>query len=676
MGSLSLICGLAQDVSCEPVPQAIRDVKTAPSPVSSASSPQRIAQTPLRLTQSLKEREVWALELAKWAHFCASRSQSDPLGACQKQLNAISAYSAIYRTRRIRGFFESSRLELKPHQLDALLDIQTLDKLNSLERARLLDLSGEALLATGDLQWLTHLLTITRGSLNALTAPCTLGEACAEELISVLGALSLCERGDATTLRARAEKLNVDAPLLMSTLFKRASTLRAQGRALTARHPNGSVDADAQRGGATSWWSRRARLAAHTLDAGSLRAWVSAERVIEAPPQALTELKGHQFGVNVERALGLGALLDRGQTLTESGETTLTTTQLRALEGAYHQHARAVMQVYLKQYRDPAYGVSVPARGALALTRDRSRGRLGLEVPARRWLDAREKRVRVEALPASGLRAEGMFSKIALRDQDGRRGLYFVRPNGAQLLETEVDLSRPDLLQVRYTQDMLATYPMLGREPQRALLIGLGGGAMVHALHAYDPKLTLDVVEIDPVVVQFARQHFGVSALEYSSATRTAQRPQGSIKVFTEDGFDFLKRDQPARYDMIWMDAFLQPTSETDSAGSPLNLKTRDFLRSIAARHLTESGVIAINLNHHAGLQRDIDTIRASFPSASVWQVPETGNYIALGLRAKPSQTAEQLRSYAAKLSWDHASPFRYEVLLERVLAGFEPSLP
>ena len=72
-----------------------------------------------------------------------------------------------------------------------------------------------------------------------------------------------------------------------------------------------------------------------------------------------------------------------------------------------------------------------------------------------------------------------MFSELAIQDRSTRRGMYFIRPNGQELLETEIDLTRPELLQVRYTQDMLAVYPFFDHKPEHALLIGLGGGAMV-----------------------------------------------------------------------------------------------------------------------------------------------------------------------------------------------------
>ena len=127
--------------------------------------------------------------------------------------------------------------------------------------------------------------------------------------------------------------------------------------------------------------------------------------------------------------------------------------------------------------------------------------------------------------------------------------------------------------------------------------------------------------------------------------------PNSNIKVITEDGFDYLKRDHPHRYDIIWMDAFLQPTVEMDNAESPLNLKTRGFLRDLAQRHLNPEGVIAININAHARERRDFDAVRATFKTSSIWRVPQTGNYVALGLNDELKESADQLRRSARSSS-------------------------
>ena len=89
---------------------------------------------------------------------------------------------------------------------------------------------------------------------------------------------------------------------------------------------------------------------------------------------------------------------------------------------------------------------------------------------------------------------------------------------------------------------------------------------------------------------------------------------------------------------------------------------------------LTEHGVIAININHHPGLKRDIDTIRASFVASTIWQVPNTGNYVALGFKTKPSMSLEELHRSAQQYTLKQATPFRYHRILPRMVENFEPA--
>ena len=107
--------------------------------------------------------------------------------------------------------------------------------------------------------------------------------------------------------------------------------------------------------------------------------------------------------------------------------------------------------------------------------------------------------------------------------------------------------------------------------PGRMLLIGAGGGSVIKdfAADGWD----VDTVEIDPVVVKMAREHFG---LQDSEAT-----------VFIMDGRQFLiGRDD--RYDVIAMDAF-------GSSSIPFHLVTREVFGLMASR-LNPGGLLAINL--------------------------------------------------------------------------------
>lgn len=241
------------------------------------------------------------------------------------------------------------------------------------------------------------------------------------------------------------------------------------------------------------------------------------------------------------------------------------------------------------------------------------------------------------------------FSHVRIRDQGPLRTLYFVRDSGEEVVETSMDLRAPHLLQVAYTQVMFVSL-LYRPPPETCLIVGLGGGAMVRFLNHFFSEVRVDAVEIDPVVVALARQYFG-----------TAAGP--GTRIFAADGFDFL-RTTSQRYDVIYMDAFLKPSEETDLTGVPLRLKTVAFLRSLHQR-LRPAGLVVFNLNYSGALQADIDGIRAAFPTVDVFRVPGSGNFVVVGSLAERAVTDRELRRRGRELDRRADHGFSFERLVD-----------
>lgn len=111
---------------------------------------------------------------------------------------------------------------------------------------------------------------------------------------------------------------------------------------------------------------------------------------------------------------------------------------------------------------------------------------------------------------------------------------------------------------------------MLKPESRKALLIGLGAGSVSESYRRHHGIVT-DAVEIDPVIVEVARSHFGFV-------------PSGRVAV--EDGRTFVERTADA-YDIAILDAF---TSER----VPFHLFTEEFFEKIRSR-LLPGGFFGIN---------------------------------------------------------------------------------
>lgn len=215
------------------------------------------------------------------------------------------------------------------------------------------------------------------------------------------------------------------------------------------------------------------------------------------------------------------------------------------------------------------------------------------------------------------------YSHILVVDHGDLRALRFAGESPVDVTETIIDRRAPHRLQHRYAQALLsglAYHP----QPSSVLLIGLGGGALVHFLQHYFPEVRLDIVEIDAQIVAVAREHFGVR-----EALRT--------RVFVADGHDYLAR-AAERYDLILMNAHLMPSALTDSTGHPLSLQSETFYRRVRER-LNPRGIVVFNMLAGEDEKRFRADLEAAFAGTAVLRPPGTLNVVVV---ASPERLAAE----------------------------------
>lgn len=211
------------------------------------------------------------------------------------------------------------------------------------------------------------------------------------------------------------------------------------------------------------------------------------------------------------------------------------------------------------------------------------------------------------------------YSHIRIRRNGNVLTLVFVRDSGEEAFESQVNLRAPHVLKFNYLQHMFASY-LVQPEQKNVMIVGLGGGSMVHFLQKYDPEVSVEAVEIDPVVVQLAEKYFKVKQNE-------------KVKLIVADAFEYLKTTK-AKYDTIYMDAFLKPSEDTDDTGVPLNLRTIEFYKQMQGL-LTENGSVVYNINPHDRMEADIATIKEAFPQTYVFNLPNRGGVVVVGSMQK-----------------------------------------
>jgi len=183
------------------------------------------------------------------------------------------------------------------------------------------------------------------------------------------------------------------------------------------------------------------------------------------------------------------------------------------------------------------------------------------------------------------------------------------------------------------------------------LIVGLGGGTLPRFFHSHFPEMMIDVVEIDPGVVDVAREYCGFAE-------------DARMRVYVADGRDFIEASRGG-YDVIILDSF-------DADVIPRHLATLEFLRRVQ-NALAPSGIIVANVWGRAINPLSADmllTYRAAFADVYVFDVPTPGTKIFVALPRRHAMTRDELIRHAREISRNRG--FDYE--LGDVITGFRNS--
>lgn len=231
-------------------------------------------------------------------------------------------------------------------------------------------------------------------------------------------------------------------------------------------------------------------------------------------------------------------------------------------------------------------------------------------------------------------------------DTEGRRYLQFDRTGS---LQSVVRPGKPLQLELAYTRVSMVGLAFVP-EPKRILVVGLGGGAMPMFLRAVVPGAHVDVVDIDPDVVEVAKRYFGFKEDE-------------TLRAHVADGRGFVEAKGEA-YDLVFLDAY-----GPDSI--PEHLATQEFLTAVRAR-LSERGAVVGNVWEYPPNPRFDSMARtwhAAFRQLYTFDVRGSANRILVGLPYAEKQAKTELASRAEKLERAKGIPFDLSGL---VTQGFE----
>ena len=221
---------------------------------------------------------------------------------------------------------------------------------------------------------------------------------------------------------------------------------------------------------------------------------------------------------------------------------------------------------------------------------------------------------------------ETLYSSLTVTEKDNFRTLY---TDGS--MQSQMDLSDPSKLVLYYTKSFHLT-SLINPQLEEVLFVGGGGFSGPKSFLAnYDDIKKIDVVEIDLVVVDIAKNYFFVP-----KDTR--------LEIINEDARVFLTQTD-RRYDAIILDAY-------SGYDIPFHLMTKQFYEILDER-LTDDGIIVSNFlgtlqgQNSKLFQSNYKTLEGIFPSVFVFpsNLKNTDHRQNIAIVALKDQTATKFDS-------------------------------
>lgn len=205
-------------------------------------------------------------------------------------------------------------------------------------------------------------------------------------------------------------------------------------------------------------------------------------------------------------------------------------------------------------------------------------------------------------------RADSLYNTIFVYERGSIVTLRFGRRNTVPI-QSQVNKRNLKVHTLEYTKMMFCGL-LYQPEPERVLVLGLGGGVIPRQMRDYYPEAYIDVVEIDKAIPPIAEKYFSF-------------KPDEKMKVHVDDGRMFVKkrlRDKEAdKYDIVILDAF-------NGDYIPFHMMTREFLEEVSGM-LADDGVVVANVFSNSQLfDAEYQTFSEVFKQCQVYLGQESTN--------------------------------------------------
>ncbi|MDP3970260.1 MAG: fused MFS/spermidine synthase [bacterium] len=203
---------------------------------------------------------------------------------------------------------------------------------------------------------------------------------------------------------------------------------------------------------------------------------------------------------------------------------------------------------------------------------------------------------------------ETLYQYVRVQDDGERLALLFNEGLGTQSY-----FMKSGVLTGAY-YDYLSLIPYLQPLPDNAelLVLGMAGGTITRQYDKYFPDIDITGVELDPEVVEIAKEYFALD--------------EQDINIKIGDARNYV-RSSEEKYDIIIIDAY------TNEYYIPWHMTTLEFFGELK-NVLVDGGVVGFNVGSFSAesalLQSMIATLYEQFNYVVIVQIPDTFNYVVM----------------------------------------------
>ncbi|MDH5392441.1 MAG: fused MFS/spermidine synthase [Gammaproteobacteria bacterium] len=228
------------------------------------------------------------------------------------------------------------------------------------------------------------------------------------------------------------------------------------------------------------------------------------------------------------------------------------------------------------------------------------------------------------------------WGEIQVCQDDNFRYLYLQEQKAVQ---SKLDIEKKEELQLQHCRAMMS-FLLFQSEPKSLLLLGLGGGNIIHFLSHWFPEINITAVDINEKMVDISKKYFAVTETSH-------------INIEVSDAFSYMAHQKADHTDVILVDIH-------DGIRIPDFIENNEFM-SHCYHTLSEKGVLIINViaaddEHFLNIMR---TLRKSFTGVSLCiSLKDNKNILVCAVKSLSTLDMNRLHNKADKLQQKYGIEF------------------